>query len=117
MVGHNVSPVKSSEDRTYSCSALVIQRYDYCIEPDIILTINYFEVFGGGNSLAMPKTIYASDTSSLKTGSGATEGVQDYGVLVRPGYVMWAGLIGRQDTGRRPHLVSGRDSRIRGWQV
>ena len=29
---------------------------------------------------AMPKTIYAPDSSSLKPGSGATEGVLDYGV-------------------------------------
>ena len=39
--------------------ALVIQRYDYCTEPDIVLMINYFEVFGGGTHLAMPKTICA----------------------------------------------------------
>ena len=48
-----------------------------------------FGVFGGGTRLAMPKTIYAPDTSSLKPGSGATEGVLDYGVLGRPGYVTW----------------------------
>ena len=38
---------------------------------------DYFEVFRGGTRLAMPKTICASDTSSLKPGSGATEGVLD----------------------------------------
>ena len=38
---------------------------------------DYFEVFGGGTRLAMPKTICAPDTSSLKPGSGATEGVLD----------------------------------------
>ena len=59
--------------------------------------INYFEVFGGGTRLAMPKTICAPDTSSLKPGSGATEGVLDYGVLGRPGYATWAGLTGRED--------------------
>ena len=31
--------------------------------------------------LAMPKTIYAPDSSSLKPGSGATEGVLDKGVF------------------------------------
>ena len=29
---------------------------------------------------------------------GATEGVLDYGVLGRPGYAIWAGLMGREDT-------------------
>ena len=38
---------------------------------------DYFEVFGGGTRLAMSKTICAPDTSSLKPGSGATEGVLD----------------------------------------
>ena len=37
----------------------------------------FYEVFGGGTRLAMPKTICASDSSSLKPGSGATEGVLD----------------------------------------
>ena len=36
-----------------------------------------FGVFGGGTRLAMPKIIYAPDTSTLKPGSGATEGVLD----------------------------------------
>ena len=34
-------------------------------------------VFGKGTRLAMPRTICAPDTSSLKPGSGATEGVLD----------------------------------------
>ena len=38
---------------------------------------DYFEVFGGGTRLAMLKTICAPDTSSLKPGSRATEGVLD----------------------------------------
>ena len=38
---------------------------------------NFFGVFGGGTLLAMSKTICALDTSSLKPGSGATEGVLD----------------------------------------
>ena len=38
---------------------------------------DYFEIFGGGTRLAMPKTICTPDTSSLKPGSGATEGVLD----------------------------------------
>ena len=47
-------------------------------EPDTILVFKiFYEVFGGGTRLAMPKTIYAPDSSSLKPGSGATEGVLD----------------------------------------
>ena len=37
----------------------------------------FYEVFGGGTRLAMPKTICAPDSSSLKPGSGATKGVLD----------------------------------------
>ena len=47
-------------------------------EPDTILVFKiYFGVFGEGTRLAMPKTICVSDSSSLKPGSGATEGVLD----------------------------------------
>ena len=48
-----------------------------------------FGVFGGGTHLAMPKTICASDSSSLKPGSGAIEGVLDKGVSGQPDYVLW----------------------------
>ena len=45
-------------------------------EPDTTLVFKiFYGVFGEGTRLAMPKTIYASDSSSLKSGSGATEGV------------------------------------------
>ena len=47
-------------------------------ESDTILVFNiFYEVFGGGTRLAMPKTICAPDSSSLKPGSGATEVVLD----------------------------------------
>ena len=47
-------------------------------EPDTILVFKiFYEVSGGRTRLAMPKTIYAPDSSSLKPGSGATEGVLD----------------------------------------
>ena len=50
----------------------------YFTEPDTILVFKiFYEVFGGGTRLAMPKTIHAPDSSSLKPGSGATEGVLD----------------------------------------
>ena len=59
---------------------------------------DYFGVFGGGTRLATPKTICMPDTSSLKPGSGPTEGVLDKGVLEHPGYATWPGLMRREDT-------------------
>ena len=50
----------------------------YFAEPDTILVFNiFYEVFGEGTRLAMPNTTCAPDSSSLKPGSGATEGVLD----------------------------------------
>ena len=47
-------------------------------EPDTILVFKiFYGVFGEGTHLAMPKAISAPDSSSLKPGSGATEGVLD----------------------------------------
>ena len=47
-------------------------------EPDTILCLDsYVGVSGEGTRLAMAKTIYAPDSLSLKSGSGATEGVLD----------------------------------------
>ena len=47
-------------------------------ELDTILVLEiFYELFGGGTRLAMPKTICTPDSSSLKPGSGATEGVLD----------------------------------------
>ena len=47
-------------------------------EPDTILVFKiFYGVFRGGTRLAMSKTICAPDSSSLKPGSGATEGVLD----------------------------------------
>ena len=51
---------------------------NYFAEPDMILVFRiYLGVFGDGTRLAMPKTICGPDSSSLKPGSGATEGVLD----------------------------------------
>ena len=48
------------------------------VESDTILVFKiYFGVFGETTRLAMPKTICALDSSSLKPSSGATEGVLD----------------------------------------
>ena len=50
----------------------------YFAEPDMIHVFKvYLGVFGDGTRLAMPKTICALDSSSLKPGSRATEGVLD----------------------------------------
>ena len=50
----------------------------YFAEPDTILVFMIFSgLFKGGTRLATPKTICALDSSSLKPGSGATEGVLD----------------------------------------
>ena len=47
-------------------------------EPDMILVFKiFFGVFGEGTRLAMLKIICVPDSSALKPGSGATEGVQD----------------------------------------
>ena len=47
-------------------------------EPDTIHVFKiYLGVSGEGTRLAMPKTICAPDSLSLKSGSGATEGVLD----------------------------------------
>ena len=57
-------------------------------EPDTILVFTiFYKLFGGGTRLAMPKTICASDSSSLKPSSGATEGVLDKGVSEQPNYI------------------------------
>ena len=77
---HDASPEKLSKDITYllfKYFALVVQGCNYYTEPDIVLLINYFGIFGGGTHLAMPKTICMPDTSSLKPSSGPTEGVLD----------------------------------------
>ena len=50
---------------------------------------NFYEELGGGTRLAMSKTICAPDSSSLKPGSGAIEGVLDWGVLGQPDYILW----------------------------
>ena len=50
----------------------------YLAKPDTVLVFKiFYGVFGVGTRLAMLKTIYVPDSSSLKPGSGATEGVLD----------------------------------------
>ena len=62
----------------------------YDAESDTILVFEiFYGVFGERTRLAMPKTICAPDSSSLKPGSGATEGVLDKGVSGQSDYVLW----------------------------
>ena len=50
----------------------------YFADPGTIFVFKiFYKVLGGGTRLAMPKTICAPDSSSLKPGSGATKGVLD----------------------------------------
>ena len=51
----------------------------------------------GEPALQCRRQICAPDSSSLKPGTGATEGVLDYGVLGCPAYYPWAGLMGCED--------------------
>ena len=63
---------------------------NYFTEPDMILVFKiFYGVFGEGTRLAMPKTICAPDSSSLKPGSRATEGVLHKGVSGQPDYMLW----------------------------
>ena len=94
------------------CVLLVLQRRTRfpCSE-------GYVGVFGEGTHLAMPKTIRVPDSSSLKPGSGATEGVLDYGVLGQPDYMLMPDCWTMKIQDRRLRPVSGWDSAWRGRQA
>ena len=77
----------------------------------------FYEVFGGGTRLAMPKTVCAADSSSLKPGSGATEGVLDKGVSGQPYYIHRPDYRSVKIQDSRLRLVSGWDSPLRGRQA
>ena len=76
---HDVTLRNTSAD--WICKNIILSTMvcgTYFAEPDTILVFKiFYEVFGGGTRLAMPKTIGAPESSSLKPGSGATEGVLD----------------------------------------
>ena len=59
--------------------AFVVEGCDYHAEPDIVILFKKIALkySGGGTRLAMPKTSCVPNISSLKTGSGAIEGVLD----------------------------------------
>ena len=87
-------------------------------EPNTILVFEiFYEVFGGETRLAMPKTICALDSSSLKPGSGATKGFLDKGVSGQPDYMHRPDYrsVKIQDSSLRP--VFGWDSPLRGRQA
>ena len=64
--------------RLVECYTLYGGMWIFFAEPDMILVFEiFYGVFGDGTRLGMPKTICAPDSSSLKPGSGATEGVLD----------------------------------------
>ena len=90
----------------------------YLAEPDTILVFAiYLGIFGDGTRLAMPKTIYASDSSSLKPGLGATEGVLDKGVSGQPDYILWPDCWTMKIQDRKLCPMSGWDSPWHGRQA
>ena len=90
----------------------------YLAEPDTVLVFGInFGVFEDGTRLAMPKTIYAPDSSSLKLGLGATEGVLDKGVSGLPDYILWPDCWTMKIQDRRLRPVFGWDSPWRGRQA
>ena len=76
---HDVTPRNTSVDPIDTNIILsMVVCGTYFAEPDTILVFTiFYKLFGEGTRLAMPKTICAPDSSSLKPGSGATEGVLD----------------------------------------
>ena len=76
---HDVTPRNTS---AYPINTNIILSTKECgtyfAEPDTTFVFEiFYEILGGGTRLAMPKTICAPDSSSLKPGSRATEGVLD----------------------------------------
>ena len=56
----------------------ILYSLQLCVaDPDMFVTSKDLEYSERGTHLAMRKTICVPDTSSLKPGSGATEGVLD----------------------------------------
>ena len=110
---------KLSADWTRENIVLSMVVYGICFaEPDTILMFKiYFGVFGEGTRIAMPKTICAPDSSSLKPGSGVTEGVLDLGVLGQPDYMRMPDYWTMKMQDRRLRPVSRWDSPLRGRQA
>ena len=87
----------------------------YLAEPDTVLVFGiYLGVFEDGTRLAMPKKIYTTDSSSLKPGSRATEGILDKGVSGLPNYILWLDCWTMKIQERRLRPASGWDSPLHG---
>ena len=103
-------------DQIYAMPPTVVCE-DHLADPDTVQVFDdYFGVFGDGTRLAMPKTIRVLDSSSLKPGSGATDGVLDKGVSGQPDYILWPDCWTMKIQDSRLHPVSGRDSPLCGRQ-
>ena len=90
----------------------------FLAEPDTASVFEiYLGVFRDGTRLAMSKTICALDSSSLKRGSAATEGVLDKGVSGQPDYIHRPDYRSVKIQDSRLWLVSGWDSPLRGRQA
>ena len=74
-VGHYPRILSSHGDGYYRSTE--VEECDIDMNLDTVHYNRHFGVFGDGTRLAMPKTNCAPDSSSLKPGSGATEGVLD----------------------------------------
>ena len=70
------TPVRIGLVEDYILSAIVCAVYVTGLDT-FNTSEDYLGVRKKGTRLAMPKTIYAPASSSLKSGSGATEGVLD----------------------------------------
>ena len=75
MQGHDVQRLPA--ERIYAMFPTMVCE-DHLADPDTVYVFDdNLGVYGKGTRLAMPKTICAPDSSLLKPGSGATEGVLD----------------------------------------
>ena len=79
-----------------------------------IITLEYSEE---EPALQCQKQDCASDSSSLKPGSGATEGVLDKGVSGQPDYIHRPDYRSVKIQDPRPRLVSGWDSPLHGREA
>ena len=80
----------------------------------------FHEVFGEEPALQCRGQYFAPDSSSLKPGSGATEGALDYGGLRTAGLYPLAGLLDYEDTRLKTSSRVWWDSPLRGrqaWQL
>ena len=96
---HDVTLRNTSPD--WVCADIMLSTVvceDHLADPDTIKVFgNYSGVFGDGTRLAMPKTNCTPDSSSLKPGSGATEGALEGCIRIARLYTL-AELLDYEDT-------------------